>query len=185
MAKINLSDTMLNGSRKEKYWSRSAKHRTDHLYASSCILLARLALFFKVWNLETNREKLDHWIATWRVLFGRAYFGICYCIHVIWLVSMFDWTGWTGCTKMNYFAHGQTAVCNVCKSKERDLLQRLQGSNKRRCKCPGAMNNIHEDNCFMSWQGVGPRPFYGSDVLKRHEAEWLEKKNQLKKRRKE
>ena len=79
-------------------------------------------------------------------------------------------------------------LCPACRKaateKERDLLQRLQGSNKRRCKCPEAMNNIHKDNCFMSWQGVGPRPFYGSDVLKRCEAEWLEKRNQLKKRRK-
>ena len=86
-------------------------------------------------------------------------------------------------TKMNYFSQRQTAVCNVCTSKEHDLLQKLQGSNKKRCNCPGAMNNIHEDKCFMSWHGVGPRPFYGSDVLKRNEAEWLEKKNQLKKRR--
>ena len=35
----------------------------------------------------------------------------------------------------------------------------------------------HKDQCFMKWTSNGPRPYYGENVLERHEAEWLEEEN--------
>ena len=55
--------------------------------------------------------------------------------------------------------------------RERDLMKKWNTSKKKSCNCPDAN---HKDQCFMKWHGNGPRPYYGEDVLERHEAEWLE-----------
>ena len=65
--------------------------------------------------------------------------------------------------------------------RERDLMKKWNTSKKKSCNCPDAN---HKDQCFMKWHGNGPRPYYGEDVLERHEAEWLEERKRLKKKRK-
>jgi len=65
--------------------------------------------------------------------------------------------------------------------KERDLMKKWNSSKKKSCNCPGTN---HKDQCFMKWSGNGPRPYYGEDVLERHEAEWLEERKRLKQKRK-
>ena len=76
-------------------------------------------------------------------------------------------------------------LCSGCSDavllKEREVMKKWNTCKKKSCRCPGT---IHEDQCFMKWHGNGPRPYYGEDVLERHEAEWLEERKRLKKKRK-
>ena len=55
-------------------------------------------------------------------------------------------------------------------------MRKWNTSKKKSCNCPDAN---HKDQCFMKWHGKGPRPYYGEDVLERHEAEWLEERNMI------
>ena len=68
---------------------------------------------------------------------------------------------------------------NAIKLRERDLMKKWNTSKKKSCNCPDAN---HKDQCFMKWHGNGPRPYYGEDVLERHEAEWLEERKRLEKK---
>ena len=58
MVKMCLRDTKQNGSKKEKDWRRSAKHRTDHLYTVPCFLSGRRRWPEQQLSPENQRRRL-------------------------------------------------------------------------------------------------------------------------------